>query len=200
MNERPPGTDPDFDLLPFETDDRAARVLVQLLHSHFRSGNAWDKLPHHLPLISEEPKTPMARLLSFFRRQDASNDAREEAATTGLRSKTPLTLVASTTALPPRPRPRTRRSMVLLGIPLAAVLIAGVALAASTIFNLGKPTSNVPQSPYYPLAAFHRAGPFLRQHGKPELLFLGTMIRAQLRHGALAAGQGAHPVRHVFPP
>lgn len=75
---------------------------------------------------------------------------------------------------------RTRQSLWvrLLPVPgLAAVLILLAVhgtLAISNFTNLGKPTDALPQ--YHVLGSFHRAGPFLRQRGKPELLFLGTMV------------------------
>lgn len=68
----------------------------------------------------------------------------------------------------------------LLPVPtLAAVLILLAAhgtLATGNITNLGSPTNAAP--PYHILGSFRRTGPFLRQHGKPVLLFIGTMIDA----------------------
>jgi hypothetical protein len=55
-----------------------------------------------------------------------------------------------------------------------AVLLFNQAVASDNILDLGKPTSDVPTNYRFPLSGFHRAGPFLRSHGRPELLWIGT--------------------------
>jgi hypothetical protein len=60
-------------------------------------------------------------------------------------------------------------------IPLFGSLLLP-AVAASTVTDLGKPTNALSSAPYFPLSGFHRIGTSLRQHGKPEILFLGTQV------------------------
>lgn len=57
---------------------------------------------------------------------------------------------------------------------LVALLATGAALAINNIANLGKPNNAVPL--YLPIGSFRHAGQVLRQHGKPELLFIDTSV------------------------
>lgn len=57
---------------------------------------------------------------------------------------------------------------------LLVFLAAGVTLAVTNIANLGRPSNALP--PDLLLGSFRHTGPNLRQHGKPELLFVGTQI------------------------
>ncbi len=59
---------------------------------------------------------------------------------------------------------------------IISLLTVGVVLAVSNITNLGKPTNSLPPAPASVLDGFARKGPFLRQAGKPELLFIGTQV------------------------
>ncbi len=72
----------------------------------------------------------------------------------------------------------TSRLRWRLGVPVSIVAVlavcASLAIAATTIFNLGKPTNSTSSNPYFPLSGFHKTGPFLRSHGVPELLWIGT--------------------------
>lgn len=54
------------------------------------------------------------------------------------------------------------------------ILAAGATLAGANITNLGRPSNATP--PDVPLGSFRHSGPVLRQHGKPELLFIGTSV------------------------
>jgi hypothetical protein len=58
---------------------------------------------------------------------------------------------------------------------LLSLLAVGVGFAVSNIANLGSPTNDVAT---LPLGAFHPIRTALRQHGKPELLFIGTSVDA----------------------
>lgn len=64
---------------------------------------------------------------------------------------------------------------LLVGLAVAA-LSGGLALAGGNILDLGKPTTNVSTISYFPLDRFHRIKQSLRAHGKPEVLYLGTML------------------------
>jgi len=69
------------------------------------------------------------------------------------------------------------RSMPVLVALLVLALLAVATFAVSKgtdVTDLGRPTNDVP--PHNPLGAFHRIGTNLSQHGKPELLFIGTQV------------------------
>lgn len=69
--------------------------------------------------------------------------------------------------------PRTQGGRLVL----AAVLlltVSGVALAATTVTNLGKPTEIQSTAAYFPLSGFHRVSTSFEVHGKPELVFIGA--------------------------
>jgi hypothetical protein len=57
----------------------------------------------------------------------------------------------------------------------AAVAVAGGAIAASNVVNLGKPASPPAYDPHFPLSGFHRISTSLHAGKKPEILFLGTL-------------------------
>jgi hypothetical protein len=62
----------------------------------------------------------------------------------------------------------------------ASILLAtGMVFAAASILNLGQQSNSMPVPPSLPLGGFRHTGPFLRQHGKPEILFLGTVVDGQ---------------------
>jgi len=58
-------------------------------------------------------------------------------------------------------------------VPVAA--LAGVAIAASSITDLGSPTNNTALNSLFPLDGFHRVHTSVGSRGHAELLFLGTM-------------------------
>lgn len=61
-----------------------------------------------------------------------------------------------------------------LSAALLVILIAGGAVAASSILDLGKPTTSVVSNANFPLSGFRRTKLALRSHGLPELLWIGT--------------------------
>ena len=84
------------------------------------------------------------------------------------------------TDMPRRWRLHTKLYAALAVIVTSAILLAtGVSLAGparDSITDLGKVTNSIPQPPTPLTGRFHRTGPVLTQHGKPELLFIGTMV------------------------
>jgi len=69
---------------------------------------------------------------------------------------------------------------LLVGLVVAA-LSGGLSVAAGDILDLGKPTNNVSTISYSPLDRFHRITQSLRANGKPEVLYLGTMLISDSR-------------------
>jgi hypothetical protein len=61
----------------------------------------------------------------------------------------------------------------------SVLLAAGMAFATTSILNLGRQTNSTPVPPSLPLGGFRPIGPFLRQHGKPEILYMGTVVDGQ---------------------
>ncbi|MDQ2740773.1 MAG: hypothetical protein M3Z66_00475 [Chloroflexota bacterium] len=76
-----------------------------------------------------------------------------------------------------------------------AVLLATGAIMAGpardSITDLGKVTNSIPQPPTPLTGRFHRTGPVLTQHGKPELLFIGSMVNGTGHGGAPASERWA---------
>jgi hypothetical protein len=56
------------------------------------------------------------------------------------------------------------------------LLTISAVTARSNPTDLGKPTNSVPRPPAQLLDGFTKTGPFLKQGGKPVLLFIGTMV------------------------
>ncbi len=83
----------------------------------------------------------------------------------------------------PTARTRGKRGWgrwLLVGLAVAA-LSGGLSVAAGDILGLGKPTNNVSTISYFPLDRFHRIKQSLRANGKPEVLYLGTMLISDSR-------------------
>ena len=83
-----------------------------------------------------------------------------------------------------------RRSLQsALAAMLVLVMVTGTTAAAGDpITDLGQVTNSIPQPPSPPTGNFHRSGPVLQQHGKPELLFIGTMV-ASFEQGGESASE-----------
>jgi hypothetical protein len=70
-----------------------------------------------------------------------------------------------------------RRRLSLAGaLVLAVFAVIGVAVAASNILNLGKPTSTTSTAPAFPLSGFHRVKVNLVRGSRAELLFVATQV------------------------
>ncbi len=83
-----------------------------------------------------------------------------------------------------------------LAVAVAAIIVAAtsVTMAGPTsdpITDLGKVTNSIPQAPNPLTGRFHRIGPILTQHGKPELLFIGTMVNGMQFGGEPASERWA---------
>jgi hypothetical protein len=115
------------------------------------------------------------------------------------------TLAAGYRADPPPGSPPTRADLPLrrtdgrsrfsarrrwsrgFSVSVAAVLVliaVGATYAISSITNLGKPVDVQSTNQYFPLDNFRRIGQPLAQHGRAELLFIGTLATADGRSAA----------------
>lgn len=74
---------------------------------------------------------------------------------------------------------QSKLSAALLSLVVVALLMAASATLAHPIApgvtQLGSPTNAVSTLSYFPLSGFHHVGKPLKQRGRPELLFIGTL-------------------------
>ncbi len=87
--------------------------------------------------------------------------------------------------------PRSRRwwdrwIAIPVAIALTALLCFAVAVAASGILNLGKPTASLPPNSYFQLSGFTRIPQTVRSHGRAEILVISDSAYVNSLFGSSA--------------